>query len=82
MHLDVRESNAAARALYARFGFAEVGRRRAYYREPVEDALVLRCDLPATRRTMIRRAFVRWHGGGPSDILSPAMSFAICQEEP
>ncbi len=48
VHLDVRESNAAARALYARFGFTEVGRRRAYYREPVEDALVLRCDLPAS----------------------------------
>ncbi len=45
VHLDVRESNAAARALYARFGFAGVGRRRAYYREPVEDALVLRSDL-------------------------------------
>jgi len=45
VYLDVRESNAAARALYARFGFAEVGRRRAYYREPVEDALMLRSDL-------------------------------------
>ena len=45
VHLDVRESNAAARALYARFGFTEVGRRRAYYREPVEDALMLRSDL-------------------------------------
>jgi len=48
VHLDVRESNAAARALYARFGFAEVGRRRGYYREPVEDALVLRTDLPVS----------------------------------
>lgn len=48
VHLDVRESNAAARALYARFGFAETGRRRAYYREPVEDALTLRADLPVT----------------------------------
>ena len=40
--LEVRESNAAARALYARCGFHEVGRRRAYYRAPDEDALVLR----------------------------------------
>ena len=39
--LEVRPSNAAARALYARRGFSEVGRRRAYYRDG-EDALILR----------------------------------------
>jgi len=42
--LEVRESNAPARALYAGFGFKEVGRRKAYYRRPVEDAMVLRLD--------------------------------------
>jgi ribosomal-protein-alanine N-acetyltransferase len=42
--LEVRESNAAARALYATFGFKDVGRRKAYYRRPVEDAIVLRLD--------------------------------------
>ena len=47
LHLDVRESNAAARALYARLGFREAGRRRGYYRKPTEDALVLRLDLGA-----------------------------------
>lgn len=40
--LEVRESNAAARGLYASRGFAEVGRRRGYYRRPDEDAIVLR----------------------------------------
>lgn len=40
--LEVRESNGAARALYAGFGFREVGRRARYYRQPVEDAVVLR----------------------------------------
>ncbi|HEY8104782.1 MAG TPA: ribosomal protein S18-alanine N-acetyltransferase, partial [Gemmatimonadales bacterium] len=40
--LEVRVSNAAAQALYHGAGFEEVGRRRAYYRNPVEDALVLR----------------------------------------
>jgi ribosomal-protein-alanine N-acetyltransferase len=40
--LEVRESNAAARALYQSRGFAEIGRRRNYYRRPVEDALVMR----------------------------------------
>lgn len=44
VYLEVRESNAPARALYARFGFKEVGRRKAYYRRPVEDAMVLRLD--------------------------------------
>jgi [ribosomal protein S18]-alanine N-acetyltransferase len=50
LYLEVRDSNAAARALYASRGFVEVGRRREYYRKPKEDALVLRLDLsPAAR---------------------------------
>ena len=40
--LEVRESNVAARALYASRGFTEISRRSRYYRKPVEDALVLR----------------------------------------
>jgi len=40
--LEVRESNDPARRLYASRGFAQIGRRRRYYRLPVEDALVLR----------------------------------------
>ncbi len=40
--LEVRESNAAARQLYERLGFAEAGRRPGYYRVPFEDALLLR----------------------------------------
>ncbi len=40
-YLEVRESNTAARYLYRSRGFAELGRRRRYYRHPVEDALVL-----------------------------------------
>lgn len=43
--LEVRESNSAARELYASRGFAEIGRRRNYYRRPTEDALVLRLTL-------------------------------------
>ena len=38
--LEVRESNAAARALYAKYGLREVGRRRDYYREPTGDAIL------------------------------------------
>jgi ribosomal-protein-alanine N-acetyltransferase len=43
--LEVRESNTSARALYARHGFRPVGQRSAYYRNPKEDALVLRLEL-------------------------------------
>ena len=39
--LEVRPSNAAAIALYTRFGFRETGRRRNYYDLPREDALIL-----------------------------------------
>jgi ribosomal-protein-alanine N-acetyltransferase len=38
--LEVRESNHAARALYERHGLRETGRRRAYYRDPSEDAIL------------------------------------------
>jgi ribosomal-protein-alanine N-acetyltransferase len=39
--LEVRESNWGGIAFYERLGFGQVGRREAYYREPVEAALVL-----------------------------------------
>ena len=45
--LEVRESNTSAIELYRRRGFRAVGRRRRYYRRPVEDALVLRLEVPA-----------------------------------
>jgi len=40
--LEVRQSNLAARSLYRDLGFRVAGMRTAYYRRPVEDALVLR----------------------------------------
>jgi [ribosomal protein S18]-alanine N-acetyltransferase len=43
--LEVRESNAAARQLYAANSFLEIGRRKLYYRKPREDALILRRTL-------------------------------------
>ena len=45
--LEVRSSNRAARQLYESRGFSEVGRRRRYYRFPVEDAVILRWTEPA-----------------------------------
>ena len=44
--LEVRESNAGARAFYARLGFTDINRRRGYYRDPEEDGLVLGQTLP------------------------------------
>ena len=38
--LEVRESNTAARAVYAKSGLKEVGRRRSYYQNPTEDAIL------------------------------------------
>jgi ribosomal-protein-alanine N-acetyltransferase len=43
--LEVRVSNQAARRLYAKFGFVQVGQRKNYYNQPVEDALLLRRNL-------------------------------------
>lgn len=40
--LEVRASNEPAKALYEQLGFAQVGRRPNYYRNPKEDALILR----------------------------------------
>jgi ribosomal-protein-alanine N-acetyltransferase len=38
--LEVRESNTAARHLYEEVGFRETGRRKAYYTNPREDAVL------------------------------------------
>ena len=42
LSLEVRASNAPAIALYEKLGFMQVGLRKNYYRNPKEDALILR----------------------------------------
>lgn len=41
LFLEVRESNAAARAFYQSLGFRQTGRRRGYYHHPAEDAILM-----------------------------------------
>jgi [ribosomal protein S18]-alanine N-acetyltransferase len=43
--LEVRESNIAARALYEKAGFTQTGRRKAYYQDTQEDAILYRRNL-------------------------------------
>lgn len=43
--LEVRESNAAARTLYEEAGFSQTGRRKAYYPDTQEDAVLYRKSL-------------------------------------
>lgn len=46
--LEVRASNAAAIGMYKKYGFVTVGKRRQYYEDNREDALLMVCDrLPA-----------------------------------
>ena len=40
--LEVRASNVPAISLYEKLGFSEIGRRKNYYRNPREDALIMR----------------------------------------
>ncbi|HFI0424990.1 TPA: ribosomal protein S18-alanine N-acetyltransferase [Streptococcus suis] len=40
--LEVRESNSAAQALYTRQHFTKIGKRKDYYRNPVEDAVMMK----------------------------------------
>ncbi len=51
--LEVRESNLAAREMYRKFGYEEEGRRRRYYRDNDEDAILMNLE-PLNRDHLIR----------------------------
>ena len=53
--LEVRESNAGALALYQDAGFRAVGQRAGYYRNPREDALILRLPVRPPLRERAER---------------------------
>ena len=56
--LEVRESNRVARQLYLKYGFDVVGRRKGYYKDTGEDAILMTADLSAAhyREQLQRRA--------------------------
>ncbi|MBE6626841.1 MAG: ribosomal-protein-alanine N-acetyltransferase [Ruminococcaceae bacterium] len=43
--LEVRDSNTAARGLYEKVGFKQIGRRKNYYSNPTEDAIMMKLSL-------------------------------------
>lgn len=45
-YLDVRTSNIPAQRLYTKLGFKHLGIRKAYYRKPPEDAIVMGLIIP------------------------------------
>jgi ribosomal-protein-alanine N-acetyltransferase len=45
LELEVRVESVGAIAMYAGLGFVTVGRRVGYYRDPAEDAVMMRLDL-------------------------------------
>ncbi len=47
VELEVRASSEGAIALYTALGYVEQGRRRGYYRNPLEDAVLMAMELPA-----------------------------------
>jgi len=60
--LEVRCHNRVAQALYDKYGFDVVGRRRNYYKDTGEDAILmtLRLDAEASRRQLWRRRELLW----------------------
>ncbi len=48
--LEVRESNRPAIAMYERFGFEVVGRRKNYYTSPQEDGLIMRLPVAGNKQ--------------------------------
>lgn len=57
--LEVRASNVAAISLYQKFGFKTAGRRRRYYKDNGEDALIL--WLSELQYPQFQRTLENWH---------------------
>lgn len=54
--LEVRESNLAAQEMYRKFGYEATGRRRHYYRDNDEDAILMTLESLTPERLMVAEA--------------------------
>ena len=52
--LEVRTSNLSAQALYIKYGFQQVGMRKAYYTDNKEDALIMTTDILTSNNFQIK----------------------------
>ena len=52
IYLEVRESNEAAYQFYLKNGFEEYGRRAKYYKDPIEDAVLMFCDASVNNQSL------------------------------
>jgi ribosomal-protein-alanine N-acetyltransferase len=71
--LEVRASNGTARRLYEKFGFLEAGKRRKYYTDNDEDAVVMSLILaerPPEAESQKEKPPATWAGPAPSPINS------------
>ena len=66
MTLEVRASNHGAMALYEKLGFKVIGRRRGYYTDDGEDAVVMWSD--SMLAPAFRERFQRLRSELPADI--------------
>jgi ribosomal-protein-alanine N-acetyltransferase len=84
--LEVRVSNRAAQALYRKYGFEIVSRRKRYYANNNEDAYIMATPLfetPAFQRDLNRRRaqlYTRLQAGGES--LAATDAIRIPAQEP
>jgi len=78
--LEVRASNMAAQGLYCKYGFIQVGRRRGYYTDDGEDAIIMSVESIAAASFQARLSELRqvhaskW--GYPFTKLSPSYQLA------
>lgn len=56
--LEVRESNLQAMSVYKMSGFYPIGKRRSYYKSPIEDALILKAAPLYEERRRVNENYV------------------------
>ena len=80
--LEVRVTNAAAQALYRKYGFTAHGTRKRYYSDNNEDALIMwspalgepeyRAEVESRRAALARRLGITWRRAASDPVPGPA----------